>query len=65
MSQVVMPPSREILRAANLLEQAISRLIHFCSATPGIGTYEADVECRTFLVRVLRHVEGVIALRWP
>lgn len=62
MDNTVMIPTQEILSAADLIDEAVERLIRACSNIGPLGRYEADVECRNLLVLVIRHSEGFTVL---
>lgn len=62
MAQTVLEPTKEILNAADLLDEVIRRFLTARMRAPVSGKYEADVEANLLLLLVIRHVEGVVTL---
>jgi hypothetical protein len=62
MDNTVMIPTQEILLAADFIDKAVECLIRACSNIGPLGRYKANVECRNFLVLVIRHSEGFTIL---
>lgn len=62
MDNTVMTPTQEIISAADLIDEAVERLIRACSNIGPLGRYEANVECFNLLVLVIRHSESFTVL---
>src|SRR4051812_35759214 len=62
MTKIVMPPSRPILRAAMLLEDAVGHFLRARITLPPLGKYESHLESLQLSYLLIRHVEAVVAL---
>jgi hypothetical protein len=66
---IVMPPTKEIIRVCDLLDTAISRCMSAVSSaherpptTPGGAEFEVEIESNLLLALIIRYVEGVTTL---
>lgn len=61
-SGVVMPPTRPVLEASEMIDDLAGRFLAAASDIPALGRFEAAAEAVNLFSLVVRHAEGVIAL---
>jgi hypothetical protein len=59
MSEIVIPPTSEILVVSDLLNEAISLFLQLRDKLPPFGEYEAEVESLNLMYLIIRHVESI------
>jgi hypothetical protein len=62
MSNMVMPPTPEILHIADLIDRAIGQFLGANKTVPPLGKFESDVEALLLSNLVIRDIEAILAL---
>jgi len=62
MSNILKPPTPEILRIADSVERAIGRFLGACDTIPPLGRYESDWEAVLLFNLVIRDIEAILTL---
>ena len=62
MPEVILQPTPAVLKASEVLEEAVGRVLEAYGTVGPVGKYEADYEAKTLLWLIVRNVEGVYEL---
>lgn len=62
MSSIVMLPTPEILRVADLIDQAIAQFLIASKSIPPLGKFESEVETMNLFILAIRDIESVLLL---
>jgi hypothetical protein len=62
MEKIILPPTPEIERVCDLLEQLIHRFLLARRTVPSLGTYESETESLNLMYLIIRNVESITAL---
>jgi hypothetical protein len=62
MSNILMPPTPEILHIADSVERAIGQFLGARETIPPLGKFESDVEALLLFTLVIRDIEAILTL---
>lgn len=62
MSNIVMPPTPEILHVADLIERAVGQFLRARESIPPLGKFESEVEALQLFTLAIRDTEAILTL---